>query len=560
MWKYILNFELKLGFKKTSVLVYFVVFFGLAFLIVNILGGAFTGARIIIGNANNNLNAPLVIAMLQNIFCIIGVLIFAAMFGNAGYRDFEFNTHPLFFTKPIKPFDYYIGRFTGAFVVSIFIQAGFSLGMLFGFLMPYLDKDAIGPFSLYAYLHPFMILVIPNIFMVGALLFMLAVLTRRMLPTYLASVVLLFGYLTAGNLVADIETRWIAALMDPFGGEAVSLAVRYWTPVEQNSNFIPVSKWLLLNRLIWLGAGGVFMGIGLWKFDFKHSEPGKSKRKKDETIETVEEPAIGGGFIHAKPVFNTATLWLQFKTQVFIEMKRAYRDPYFIAIAGTAAGFLLMNQQAIGKLYGVDTLPLTNMVLTVLSGSFALFMLILITFYAGQIVWRERELKADQIMDSLPIPNWIPMVSKLITLILIPGIMLPVLMLIGIAIQTWRGFYDYEIHLYLKQLLLLDWTDYALLCVLAFSIQTVVNHKYLGHFILILYFLFGMFSGQFGLDHTLYHFGSGSDARYSDMNGFEPYVWRLIWYKLYRSSRNLQIVFPNNLSGDIHSKYSCYKI
>ena len=288
MWKYILNFELKLGFKKTSVLVYFVVFFGLAFLIVNILGGAFTGARIIVGNANNNLNAPLVIAMLQNIFCIIGVLIFAAMFGNAGYRDFEFNTHPLFFTKPIKPFDYYIGRFTGAFVVSIFIQAGFSLGMLFGFLMPYLDQDAIGPFSLYAYLHPFMILVIPNIFMVGALLFMLAVLTRRMLPTYLASVVLLFGYLTAGNLVSDIETRWIAALMDPFGGEAVSLAVRYWTPVEQNSNFIPVSKWLLLNRLIWLGAGGVFMGIGLWKFDFKHSEPGKSKRKKDETIETVD--------------------------------------------------------------------------------------------------------------------------------------------------------------------------------------------------------------------------------------------------------------------------------
>ncbi|MBT6637708.1 MAG: hypothetical protein HOB42_07020, partial [Candidatus Marinimicrobia bacterium] len=461
MWKYILNFELKLGFKKTSVLVYFVVFFGLAFLIVNILGGTFTGARIIVGNANNNLNAPVVIAMLQNIFCIIGVLIFAAMFGNAGYRDFEFNTHPLFFTKPIKPFDYYIGRFTGAFVVSIFIQAGFTLGMLFGFLMPYLDQDAIGPFSLYAYLHPFMILVIPNIFMVGALLFMLAVLTRRMLPTYLASVVLLFGYLTAGNLVSDIETRWIAALMDPFGGEAVSLAVRYWTPVEQNSNFIPVSKWLLFNRLIWLGAGGVFMGIGLWKFDFKHSEPGKSKRKKDEKTETTDKPVIGSGFIHALPVFNSATLWLQFKTQIFIEMKRAYRDPYFIAIAGTAAGFLLMNQQAIGNMYGVDTLPITHMVLQVLSGSFALFMLILITFYAGQIVWRERELKADQIMDSLPIPNWIPMVSKLITLILIPGIMLPVLMLIGIAVQTWRGFYDYEIHLYLKQLLLLDWSDYA---------------------------------------------------------------------------------------------------
>ena len=52
--------------------------------------------------------------------------------------------------------------------------------------------------------------------------------------------------------------------------------------------------------------------------------------------------------------------------------------------------------------------------------------------------------------------------------------------LIGLGVQTWRGFYDYEVHLYLKQLFVLDWTNYALLCVLAFSIQVIVNHKYLG--------------------------------------------------------------------------------
>ena len=73
MWKHILNFELRLGLKKPSVIIYFLVFFGLAFLIVNILGGAFTGARIIIGNANNNLNAPLVISTFLTIFSIIGV-------------------------------------------------------------------------------------------------------------------------------------------------------------------------------------------------------------------------------------------------------------------------------------------------------------------------------------------------------------------------------------------------------------------------------------------------------------------------------------------------------
>ncbi|MBC8467601.1 MAG: hypothetical protein H8D58_03335, partial [Candidatus Marinimicrobia bacterium] len=221
MWKHILNFELRLGIKKTSILVYFFVFFGLAFLIVNVLGGAFSNARIIVGNANNNLNAPLVIAMMQNIFGIMGVLVIAAIFGNAGYRDYEYNTHPLFFTKPITTFDYYLGRFAGAYILAILIQLGFTLGMIFGFLMPYLDQDAIGAFSLWAYVHPFIIFILPNIFMVGALLFSLAILTRRMLPTYMASVILLFGYLTSGNLTNDLETRWIASLLDPFGIEAI---------------------------------------------------------------------------------------------------------------------------------------------------------------------------------------------------------------------------------------------------------------------------------------------------------------------------------------------------
>ena len=103
-------------------------------------------------------------------------------------------------------------------------------------------------------------------------------------------------------------------------------------------------------------------------------------------------------------------------------------------------------------MYGVNTLPVTYEVLSVLSGSFALFMIIIITFYSGQIIWKERELKADQIIDSLPVANWIPMVSKLVALIILPGIMLSVLMLVGIGIQTWKGFYDFEIALYFKNL------------------------------------------------------------------------------------------------------------
>ena len=566
MWRHIAYFEIQQGFKKVSVWIYFLIFFALAFLIANVLGGAFTGASIVIGNQGTNINSPLLIAELQTIFTIFGVLICAAIFGNAGYRDYQTNMHPLFFTKPVTSSSYFLGRFVGAYIISLFIQLGIALGLAIGFFMPYLDQDALGLFRLDAYLQPIFIMVMPNIFLVGAILFALAILSRRMLPTYLASVILLFGYLTSSNLTSDIETRWIAALLDPFGIEAVSELVRYWTPNERDNLLIPLGKWLILNRLIWLVVGALFFGFGLYRFSFSH-EGGLFKGKTKSDLEDISNKEVDSSLYHEsiKPVFNISTKWFQFITQFKIEIKRAFRDPYFLAIAGTAAGFLLLNQSAIGKMYGVNTLPVTYEVLSVLSGSFALFMLIIITFYSGQIIWKERELHADQIMDSLPVPNWIPLISKLFALMILPGLMLLVLMVVGIAIQTWKGFYDYEILLYLKKLFILDWTRYMLLCVLAFTIQVIVNHKYLGHFLMILYFIFGIFAGQLGLNHTLYYFGSGSGAPYSDMNGYAPYLIRLFSYKLYWLSFSALLVILSNLmwvrgkSLSLKSRFSIMK-
>ena len=103
----ILRFEVKSGLKKISFWVYCLIFFSISFLIVNILGGAIIGASAVMDNTK--WNAPYAIAGFQSFFTIVGTIICSAIFGNAAYRDFETNMHPLFFTKPIKPSTYYIG-------------------------------------------------------------------------------------------------------------------------------------------------------------------------------------------------------------------------------------------------------------------------------------------------------------------------------------------------------------------------------------------------------------------------------------------------------------------
>ncbi|MFO0206436.1 MAG: hypothetical protein ACK54L_09875, partial [Betaproteobacteria bacterium] len=32
-------------------------------------------------------------------------------------------------------------------------------------------------------------------------------------------------------------------------------------------------------------------------------------------------------------------------------------------------------------------------------------MIVLLTFYAGELVWRERQLRADQVADATPVPT-----------------------------------------------------------------------------------------------------------------------------------------------------------
>ena len=80
-------FEIKLGLRKISFWVYCLIFFAIAFLIVNVLGGAFTGVSAVMDNTK--WNAPEAIAGFQASFTILGTVICAALFGNAAYRDYE---------------------------------------------------------------------------------------------------------------------------------------------------------------------------------------------------------------------------------------------------------------------------------------------------------------------------------------------------------------------------------------------------------------------------------------------------------------------------------------
>jgi len=408
-------YELKYRLTRISTHVYALIFFALAFLLGLSAAGGFDGVSV----ASNALaNSPFNIAGLVSQLGLFAVIVTASFMGHALVKDFENTMHPLLFTTPLSKSAYLGGRFTGALLANLYVLLTIVPGLLMAYAFPTVDQALLGPFSAMAYIQPFLTFVIPNLLITGAVFFALAATTRSMLPNYVGGVLLLMGWLVASVLAGDTERLELAALVDPFGLFAYAGLTRYWTPVEQNTLLVPFEGVLLTNRLIWLTIGAVVLGLAVWRFTFSQ-DVAKRRRQPDAA---AEAPSVARRVIDrlALPsVSRQFGLGAQLRQMLSLAWREALaivRNVYFYVLILAALGFLAVAVSLGDSLFGTPTLPVTAQVVTLVSGSFTLFILIIIVFYAGELIWRERDLKSNLIYDALPVPSWLPFTAKMLAL------------------------------------------------------------------------------------------------------------------------------------------------
>ena len=457
------RFELAYYGSRISTWVYFGIFLGLSVLLIGLFGGAFPNAQAgIMGSGGNvHVNSPWVITLVTGIMSLFGVLVTAALLGNAVFRDFETGMHPLFYTAPITRASYLGGRFVGALLVNALVFLGMPLGLMLGSVMPYLDRARFGAVIPWAYLHPYLLVVLPNLVFTGAIFFALAAATRQMLPNYVGGVVMLVGYLLANSLTQDLDTRHLAALADPFGLEAVDQATKYWTPAEKNALFVPLGGDFGMNRLIWIAVGLLIFAAVYARFRFSHTAADRSRRT--EAVPAAARPqrlTLPAADRHHGFGAHLSQLWM-IARRSFSEI---VGNRYFYAIAGAGLLFLVIAARETGKLYGTTTWPVTYGVLEALGGTFSLFMLIIITFYAGELVWRERDVRIHQVTDATPVPNWVPLVGKFIALAAVVTVLQATILVAGVLTQASKGYTNFELGLYARSLFGMQLVDYLLMC------------------------------------------------------------------------------------------------
>jgi hypothetical protein len=449
--------------------------------------------------------------------------------GRVVQQDFECRVEHFFFSAPIRKWEYLSGRFAGAIVVLLIILSSIALGGMAGLLLPGIDPDRIGPVRPLAYILPYFTVLLPNLLVLGGLFFCLAALTRRMLPVYIGSILLLLGFLAAQGLLRDMANKSLASMLDPFGVVATSQLTAYWSISERNTRLLPLEGLLLWNRLLWLSIGAAIIGLTAWRF--RMAQAGTSGHKRVAMQDDAPADVVAVHLRHVAP--DVVSGWRLLPRLLWLNLRETVKNVYFGVIALAGVLFLAVTSSTAGDIFGTNTWPVTWQMLDLLSGTFSVFMLVIITFYAGELTWREREHRLDQIHDALPMPTWLPFMGKLLALMLVPVVLQALLMLCGLGLQTAKGYYHYELGLYFKGLFGIELIDYWLVCVLAMTVHSLVNQKYLGHFIMVVYFIAITFAGLMGFEHNLYKFGVTPPFVYSDMNGFGHFLLRVRAFQAY---------------------------
>ena len=195
--------------------------------------------------------------------------------------------------------------------------------------------------------------------------------------------------------------------------------------------------------------------------------------------------------------------------------------------------FLFLVSTQLGKIYETTVFPVTYVIVEQLGGTFMLFMIIVTILFSGELVWKSRDFRMSNIIDSLPVPNWVFYASKIAGLIFMQVLLLAVIMICGVIVQLFKGYTHFEILLYIKYLLGFRLIDLVMLAVLAVFVQTLVSNKYLGYFIVALFYIWNSTFALTILKRTLFVFSSDPGIEYSDMNGFGHAVFPFYIYKIY---------------------------
>ncbi len=523
MWYTIFKFEIQYRIKRPDTYVFFLFLF-----LFSIVGVDFIFQGSDMGLMKNN--SPIVIAKTMGAITGIFMILASMIMGVSVLRDFEYNIESLLFSAPINKKDYLQGRFLGSFAVLLFAFTGILFGMMLSEFMPWHNPEDLLGFNAIVYIKTFLMVTLPTLFFGASLFFVTGALSRNLVVVYTQGIILFVIFM----LTKAITHEFWQAILDPFSLTTTTFATKSWSALEKSTQELTFLGVLMYNKLFWVTLGILALIYGYKKFNFNVVKEKQSKRKRIQKLAAksayvntdIEIPKV-------KKQYGLPSKWTQLKEFSWFYFISICKQASFWGIVICGMIIILINSVNLGTVYGVDSYPATYFIVEELQETSIYFFIIVLVFYSGELVWKERSAKLNLIYDATPMSSFLKLAGKYIGLNLIYVVLMLALIGSGIIFQTLRGYYKYEFQVYFYGFFLEILPFLALYTCIAFFIQSMVNHKFVGIMLVIVFFIANVALGLFGFDHDLYFFGGSALGTYSDMNGYGHFLKPYLLIKLY---------------------------
>lgn len=521
-----LKFELKYQFAQLTFIIAAVLFLAL---------GCFSAVQGGFGGSEVHRNSPYVITNITALFSLLTIFAATLFCANVVLRDHIYKMESVMYTTSITKTSYFFVRFLGLFLAVFTLLVCTVFGIYIGTF--FVDSIELGKSNMINYLHPLFVFGLPNVLFPCSLIFCTAVLTKNVRAIYVVGVLLYILYMAASILgnspllassVKVSDPSILPFIIDPFGLASFFSETRNWTNLQRNGQLFPMDSTFLINRLLWLGASVFVIAISYRFFNFRVQSQGQLKQKNKPTKQIEIIPfrhfnVLANGF-----KYNFSSFKSQFKLEVISLFKHI---PFMVMLLLWIFIFSIeLKDNILYGPYGIRYFPTTGAIIEEMRAM--KFALLLLVFYAAEIIARERTANIQSLIYSTPVKNAVLWASKCLTLAVLVFVLVTANIAIGISVQLFNGYHDIEL---LKYFSLYYYSAFSLFLfvILIVFIQNLAKNKYLGMMLsMIVVFAFS-FAPRLGIEHFLLRFASVPDLQFSYFNNFGHYANAFNWYMLY---------------------------
>ncbi|MCB9288981.1 MAG: hypothetical protein H6560_16860 [Lewinellaceae bacterium] len=518
MFSFLLQFEYAYQVRQRTMLFFSVLFLGLGWLMA---AKGFTPPHLF-------LNSPYLLA--HNVALLSLSVVFPVLFFTISglMRDQAHQFQGIFYSTAVRRSSFFWSRFLGILSMSVLVFSMALPGMALGFATAAVEPGRILPGQAWPYFYLWLVFILPNSLICAVAAFAVGLFSRNRLAVYAAAIgiyglywlcaIFLNSPLMAAAQPPKPENMIWAALADPFGISAFLEQSLYWTPAEKNAQLPALKGFFLLNRCFWLGWALLLLGFSYARFSF---------RPKLEKAAGATTTAVAGDTteVSSRPTIHLKVQqWRSFRSIFSFELRELLFSWPFLLMMGFWLVIVfteIYSRINSGGAYDDSLYPTTALLVWLIEGPLPYFALLLILFYTGELLWRDRERKMEGIIGSTPVTNPPMFWARALTLFSIPVLLMLAGVWLAVGVQIAYDYSNFEPRRYLAMFYYSGWPLFFYTTIILL-VQILMPRKYLGMALAFAFFLATrpVVLGQLGLHHPLLQLGSFPSLVYTDMNGF----------------------------------------